>query len=580
MMYIARISCVLIFNILLLFISGCSGKKQDRISETNIPGLPYLKREGNVTHLMVDDKPFIMLGGELHNSSTAGFSYMQPLWEKMAEANLNTVIAAASWELVEPVEGEFDFRLVDSMILGARKEDLRLVIIWFASWKNGESTYVPAWVKKDQTRFPLVIDEKGNKRNILSTLGKESCSADAKAFAALMKHIREIDENDQTVIMVQVENEIGTLRTKRDYSEIANTEFNGPVPAILIDYLDKNKATIHPGVLKAWAKMGFKKEGKWEDVFGKGELLESWKDLSFLTEELFMAWNYASYVGKIAEAGKAEYNLPMYVNAWLKQPGPNGHAPGNYPSGGPSPQVIDIWRAAAPAIDFIAPDIYIVDEFRYVCEQYTQSGNPLFIPETFGDAAGASRAFYTFGRFNTLCYAPFGVDGGDSWANVNDLTHLKDAFSTLKQLVPFINEYTGTQNIWGLLVDKNCMTDSVAIGGYKIKGTLGKRYGGADLAGVDIYGKPVSAMENISQAGGAIIICTGPGEYFIAGRNMRISFAPENPIESKNVSFLLIEEGSFEDNTWIQGRRLNGDEFNVTLPSDRSKIFKAALYKY
>lgn len=565
--------------IILSFI-GCSVEQSAKKQEEIISEMPYLKKEGNSTQLIVDGNPFLMMGGELHNSSTAGFEYMRPLWKKMADAGFNTVIGAASWELVEPVEGVYNFDLVDSMILGARQEDLRLVIIWFASWKNGESTYVPAWVKKNQERFPLVIDEKGNKRNILSTFGKESCSSDSKAFVALMGHIRNIDKDEQTVVMIQVQNEMGTLRTKRDFSDIANSRFNEPVPEELISYLENNKASLHQGLYKAWEKTGFRKNGKWEEVFGKGELLENWKDLSYLTEELFMAWNYASYVGKIASDGKAVYNLPMYVNAWLKQPGPNGHAPGNYPSGGPTPQVIDIWRAAAPDIDFIAPDIYIVDEFRYICEEYTRSGNPLFIPETFGDAAGASRAFYVFGKFNTLGYAPFGVDGGDSWANVDDLSHLKDVYLTLQQLTPLIVKNSGTDKISGLLADNNYRSDSVVIGGYKIKGILGKRSGGSELAGVDIFGKPVTIPENINQAGGAIIICTAPGEYYIAGRNMRINFHTETPQIDKHVSFLLIEEGKFTDGEWIPGRRLNGDEFNISLPAGKSMIYKASVYTY
>lgn len=570
----------LILSIIVLLFHRCSVEQSPGARELNMSKLPHLQKKGASTQLIVDGKPFLMLGGELHNSSTAGFQYMRPIWKRMAEANLNTVIAAASWELIEPTEGQFDFALIDSMIFGARQENLRLVIIWFASWKNGESTYIPAWVKKNQVRFPMVIDEQGKRRNILSTLNEESSSGDAHAFAALMKHIRAIDENAHTVIMMQVENEIGTLRTKRDFSNIANAAFNGPVPSGLINYMVKNKATIHPGVFEAWKKQGFKTEGTWEEIFGKGELLEGWKNLSYLTEELFMAWNYGRYVEKIAEAGKTEYNLPMYVNAWLKQPGNSGYAPGNYPSGGPSPQVIDIWRAAAPSIDFIAPDIYIVDEFRYVCEQYTLSGNPLFIPETRVEAASASRAFYTFGKFHALGYAPFGIDGSDSRAYVNDLSPIKDAYSTLNQLTPLINNYSGTENMTGLLVDDNNHTDSVTIGGYKIKGTLGRRSGGAELAGVDIFGKPVSIQSNSGQAGGAIIICTGPGEYFIAGRNMRINFTSENPQTNPNVSFLLLEDGEFIGNEWITGRRLNGDEFSISLPSNRSLIYKTALYTY
>lgn len=478
----------LITLLIILFVTGCSGNKSldDLIGKNS--KIPNLQKTGNVTHLIVEGEPFLIMGGELHNSSMGGLGYMKPIWKRMADANLNTVISSSSWELIEPEEGRFDFTLVDSMIVEARKQRLKLVVIWFASWKNGRSTYTPAWVKKDTARFPLVKDENGTTLNILSTFSDEACKADARAFAALMKHIHKIDAKQQTVIMIQVENEIGTLQTKRDYSKIANTSFNGPVPAELTIYLEKNKASVYPGLTEVWESHGSKKAGTWEEVFGKGELRDGWKELSYFTEELFMAWHYAKYIENIAEAGKKEYNLPMYVNAWLKQPGRYGHAPGNYPSGGPTPQVIDIWRAAAPSIDFIAPDIYIVDKFRYVCEQYTLSGNPLFIPETTLDAASASRVFYTFGKFHTLGYSPFGIDGPDQGEDTNYITDIKDSYATLKQIIPLINKYKGTENMTGLLVDDNNRTDSVIIGGFKIKGTLGRRYGGAEVAGVNIFG--------------------------------------------------------------------------------------------
>lgn len=546
-----------------------------------------------------------MLAGELHNSSMGGFAYMRPIWKRMADANLNTVIASASWELVEPVEGKYDFALVDSMIIGARKENLKMIVIWFASWKNGQSTYIPAWVKKDQKRFPLAKDESGRTINVLSTLGAESRDADTRAFAAFMKHIREIDSKDQTVIGVQVENEIGTLRTKRDFSDIANKAFNGPVPAELMNYLEKNKASIHPGVLAAWSKQGYKKSGTWEEIFGKGVRLESWKDMSFLTEELFMAWNYAKYVGKIAAAGRAEYNLPMFVNAWLKQPGNSGHAPGNYPSGGPTPQMIDVWRAGAPSIDFIAPDIYIVDEWKYVCDTYTMSGNPLFIPETRGGAAGAARAFYTFGKYNTICFAPFGIDGneGSEAATEADLLQIKEAYGALDVLTPLIIETQGSNKINGLMVTQNNRVDSVIFGEYKIKGTIGRMYGGAALAGFDFLGIAPAPATNPAttpagtpapaatatapparpaptQVGGALIICTAPGEFIISGRNMSISVTAADPKSASGVSYLSLEEGTLDGTTWIPTRRLNGDEFRVSLAADKNKIYKMAMYKY
>ena len=116
--------------------------------------IPHLEKKGNVTQLIVNGKPFLMLGGELHNSSMGGVEYMRPIWKRMADANLNTVIASASWELVEPKEGEYDFVLVDSMIVGARREGLKLIVLWFATWKNGMSTYVPTWIKNDPEKIP------------------------------------------------------------------------------------------------------------------------------------------------------------------------------------------------------------------------------------------------------------------------------------------------------------------------------------------------------------------------------------------------------------------------------------------
>ena len=539
---------------------------------------PCLRKQGTTTQLIVDGKPFLMLGGELHNSSAGGFEYMRPIWKKMAEANLNAVIGTASWELCEPVEGKFDFALVDSMIIGARKEGLKLVIIWFGSWKNSASTYVPEWVKLNQKRFPLAKDESGKSLNILSTFSKEACLADAKAFGQLMRHIKAIDGSDHTVLAMQVENEMGTLRVKRDFSDEANTAFHGRVPAELLNYLEKHQPEIYPGVLEAWKSQGFKKNGSWEEVFGKGVMADEWKKLSWLTEELFMAWNYSKYVGKIAETGKAEYDIPMYVNAWLKQPGKSGYAPGNYPSGGPTPQVIDVWRAGAPSIDFIAPDIYIVDEYRYVADQYTLSGNPLFIPETTGDVSSAARAFFTFGKYNTICYSPFGIDGAGFGATVNDISEMKDTYYTLRQLILQILKYQGSENIAGLLTDARSDVDSVTIGGYQIKGSPMKRF---DFAGAGIPDSQGYSTQTIKKqpAGGVLIMCTAPGEYIIAGRNMSLNFLNEDRKSPLKVSYLSIDEGKFEDGKWI-GRRLNGDEFRVTFPYEKSRIFKVKLYKY
>ena len=304
---------------------------------------PHLRKQGTATQLVVDGQPFLIRGGELGNSSSSSLEYMRPIWPKLAALKLNTVIIPVDWELIEPAEGRFDFNLVDGLIQEARRHQLRLVPLWFASWKNSMSCYAPAWVKTNQQRFPRAQDKAGRGMDILSPFSKENLDADARAFAALMRHLRQVDGDDHTVIMVQVENEIGMIPDSRDRSAIAKRLFHQPVPQELMNYLEQHKDTLIPEFRAAWADAGLKTRGTWEEVFGQGPG----------GDEIFMAWHFARYVNHVAELGKAEYPLPMYVNAALIRP---GYQPGQYPSAGPLPHLMDVWRAGAPQIDFLSPD--------------------------------------------------------------------------------------------------------------------------------------------------------------------------------------------------------------------------------
>ena len=392
-----------------------------------VSSLPHLSREGAATQLIVDGKPFLILGGELHNSSSSSLDYMQPIWPRLAAIHVNAVLTPVSWDLIEPQEGKFDFTLVDGLLQQARHNNLRIIFLWFGSWKNGVSTYPPAWVKTDYARFPRARDEAGRPLEILSTFGAASRDADARAFAALMRHIREVDAQNHTVLMMQVENEVGVLRETRDRSPVANDAFARPVPADLMQYLRKHKETLIPEFRKVWDDAGGKTSGTWEQVFGPGkpaglaipvrtlsppltpqEHETEWRDLHWPVDEIFMAWQYARYVNQVVQAGKAEYNIPMYVNAWLQQ---RDHAwPGTYPSGGPLPQVMDVWRAGAPALDMLSPDLY-VPEFDELAARYTRSGNPLFIPEAPETlAALLANVFAAFGQYAGIGYSPFGIE--------------------------------------------------------------------------------------------------------------------------------------------------------------------------
>ena len=538
-------------------------------AQSDTERIPLLEKHGNTSRLVVDGKPILLLCGELHNSSTGGLDYMRPIWKRMAEKNLNSVIAALSWELIEPTEDHFDFTLVDSAMAGARAANLKLIFIWFASWKNGGSIYMPAWVKKDDKKFPRAKDRSGKSLEILSTFGEATMKADAKAFTALMHHIKETDSRYQTVVMMQVENEMGVLdnpgppgNAPRDFSPAAEAAFHAAVPVQLMNYLEKHKDSLYPELKKVWADNGYKKSGTWEEVFGKSFLKtdqKEWKTFSFFTEELFSAWNYASYAGQVAAAGKKEYPIPMYVNAWLKQP--FSYIPGKYPSGGPLPEVIDVWRAAAPSIDFIAPDIY-TDEFIWVCNEYTRSSNPLFIPETVGGATGAARAFYAFGEFSAFGFAPFGIDG--SAYETHD--PLNDTYTVLQNLSPLILENQGKNSMRGVLVDTVHPTQELELGNYRIKAGL-------------------SGGKNTATAGG-LIIQTGTDEFIVAGKSLDLFFVSKD--STQRIGVLSADEGFFKGNQWVAARRLNGDETHastwdgtgIKMPDDKPGIQKVILYHY
>jgi hypothetical protein len=559
--------------LLMLAVYSCSQNQSipaNQGGQTNSTQIPHLEKQGTAARLVVNGKPMLLIAGELHNSTAGGLKTMKPVWKKMAEKNLNTVIATVSWELVEPEEGKFDFSLVDSMISGAREANLKLVIIWFASWKNASSVYIPSWVKRDYIKYPRVKDEQGKPLEILSTFGKASMESDAAAFAALMRHIREVDSQQQTVVMMQVENEVGVLdhlgetpgNARRDFSDAANATYNSPVPKELIEYLVKNKESLFPELIKVWTENGSKTSGSWEEVFGRSKFkpdAKDWKFYSYYTEELFMAWNYGKYIGRVAEAGKQEYPLPMYVNAWLKQP--FSYWPGRYPSGGPLPQVIDIWRAAAPSIDFIAPDIY-TEEFVWACQEYTRSNNPLFIPEIQSGKLAGPRALYAFGEFSSGCFSPFGIDNPRFAEN----DPLDETYAVLQKMSPVILENQGKGTMKGILVDSKAPVQRFELGDFIIEAKIG---GG----------------ENTDIAGG-LIIQTGKLEYLCTGKAFTLQFIPKN--KSMRVAVDAVDEGTFESGKWIPERRLNGDEVQASTWSGTGLIFadikvgiqKVSLYMY
>lgn len=481
---------------------------------------PHLERHGSGYRLVVDGRPFVMLAGEVHNSSASGLAYMEPIWDRAVDLCLNTLIVPLYWELIEPAEGQFDLSLVDGLIAGARAHGLRLVLLWFATWKNATSSYAPAWVKADVGRFPRAQAVPGQDSHAITCCCEEACRADAAAFSVVMQRIGEIDGEEHTVLAMQVENEAGLLGSSRDRCALAEAAFGGPVPEVLTAYLASHHGQLTKVLRGAWVEAGTQSTGSWGEVFGPS------------ADEVFMAWYTARYVDRVAEAGKAAYALPMVANAWLIQN--ERQVPGQYPSGGPVHTMLDVWRAAAPHIDVLAPDIYLPD-FRGVCEAYTRPDNPLFIPEARRDARAASAVLYAVGAHGTLCYAPFGID---------DLAidhPLRESYALLTQMMPVIGELQGEGRTAGLFQQADHEQWVTWLGAYYVRGETTRSLGPERVPG------------------GALILAVGPDEFVLAGRGVDVQFSTM-PSAQPDVEFLWLETGSYADGEWVPGRRLNGDE--------------------
>jgi hypothetical protein len=521
---------ILRFAMICLIAAGSISCKNNSSMNTSTE-IPHLKKQGEVTQLIVDGKPYLALAGELHNSTSSSREYMRDIWPKLKASGMNTVLAVVEWSLVEPVEGKFDFTVVDDLIKDARSNNLRLVLLWFGAWKNGQSHYMPEWVKKDYTRFPRAKAESGKSLEILSTLGKETLLCDARAFAAMMKHLKEVDSSERTVIMIQVQNEVGLLGSPRDYCDLANNAFAAPVPQELMDYLVKNKENLLPELLEVWKTTAFKTSGTWEEVFGKGDR----------SDEFFMAWNYALYLDGCARTAKAEYSIPMFANAWIVQP--EDKRPGDYPSGGPQAHVLDFWRAGAPNIDLLCPDIYLPN-FEEICALYTRNKNTLFIPESRAGEQGVGQLFYAVGKHRAIGYSPFGFE---SRVTGTDGDPISRAYELLSGFAPVILEAQSKGTITSVLLkqDKN-PSEEITLGGYKLFAELIRN----------------RRSTEVPPEGYCIIINSAPDEYIVYGNNIQVSFSPNTPGPAI-AAIAQLDEGRFENGNWIPGRRLNGDDIMI-----------------
>jgi beta-galactosidase GanA len=491
--------------------------------------LPRLIQKDGRYALLVDGAPYLVLGAQVNNSS-AWPAVMPQVWPAIKAIHANTVEMPVYWEQFEPRPGAFDYSVVDELVNQCRKNDVRLVLLWFATWKNGSSHYMPLWMKQDPARFPRLTGANGRLVDSPSPFSKETLEADKRAFAALMRHLKAIDPQ-RTVIMVQVENEAGAWGAIRDYSPAAQKAFDGAVPASALAAMNKKP----PGTTAGW-----------KELFGKD------------ADEYFHAWAVARYVGEVAAAGKAEYPLPLYVNAALRDPISPGPA-GTYESGGPTDNVLPLWKAAAPAVDVLAPDIYMDDyaKVQKILELYRRPDNPLFVPE-ISNAPEYARFFFLALGQQAIGFAPFGIDYtgavnfplGAKKLNEEALAPFAMNYRLVGPMMRELAQLSLDGKVSAVAEKKGTPTQSLGIGSWKVE----VRYG------VPQFGFGNNPPGNPEPIGRALVAQLGDNQFLVAGFHCRVDFQTSGPASAKQREYLRVEEGSYEKGAFKPIRIWNGDQ--------------------
>lgn len=524
--------------------------------------IPQLVQKDGRFALMVDGAPYLILGGQANNSSNYP-AMLDKVWAGIADMQANTLVMPVAWEQIEPVEGRFDFSFLDTLVREARQHNVRLVILWFGTWKNTGPSYTPTWVKTDNKRFPRLSNKDGTTSYSLSPLYDTTREADKKAYVELMKHIKAIDGAQRTIIMMQVQNEVGVYGAARDFSPKGDALMNQPVPAAL---------------LAKYKKQPVIGQNNWNEVFGKD------------ADEYFHAWSIATYCDDIAAAGKAVYALPTYMNDALKDPLNPDQPAGSYASGGPTYNVLDVYKAAAPHIDILAPDLYSAasNSYEATLKFYRRPDNALFVAESGNRSVYARYIFSALGQ-QAIGFDPFGFDytgysnyplGEKDWGpdKVKPFGTVYKLFGSFDRVWAKLSYES---QVWGVSEPDDHTAQTLDLG-TKWNAKVTYRQWQFGMPEWDPENKNGFPEGSDVPSGGVAVARLSDNEFLVAGLNARISFGAGADNASKGMLLDRVEEGHYDSaGHWIFERVWNGDETDYGLNfTGEPSLLKVRLATY
>lgn len=501
---------------------------------------------------------FFSIGGQVNNSSSRDRQSIDRGFDVIRRYRMNTAAFPVYWSRLEPQEHVYDFSQADYIIDRAAEYGLKLVLLWFGTWKNGASHYAPEWVKRDHVRFPRVTDAAGNETMVLSPFSEETLAADAEAFSQLLAHVREYDKHS-CVIAVQVENEPGIHAAPRDYAKKAERLFRGEVPEEVASFVFEEKERI---LTEIWQRAGAKRHGSWQEFFGND------------AEELFSGYWFARYINRVAAAGKASYEIPMYVNVWVRET-QNRIQGVDYPCGGATSITLGLWKRFAPQIDSICPDVYFDDRETYldVCSIYTRDDNPLYIPESHADEINSLHVFEAIARYGLTGIHVFAIDAtvDEEGALTEQGSVYKRTVEILTSMKPLIERYRGTGRIYAVVQQEFSDSMFLDFGAWYGRVLFLNRLSEEAYIHLD---NTHEADKYRSYRGKGLIVDAGDGEFYLAGEGFKLVLFPKRPavqmasalhgirgLNANNTPYLSVEEGYMDENgVFVPLRERTGDE--------------------